>query len=49
MGGVVGTLVMVVGRNESDVEMVARLFPDLGWAGMPGPRVGHIYLSSISS
>jgi len=46
----VGTLVTVVGRKESDVGMVARLFPDLGGAGMPGPRVGHIiiYSSSVS-
>ena len=36
------------GKEASDVGMVARLFPDLGWAGTPGPRVGYIYLSSTS-
>ena len=32
------------GKESSDVGMVARLFPDLGWAGTPGPEGGTYLL-----
>ena len=36
------------GKQASDVGTVGRLIPDLGWTGPPDPRVGYIYLSSLS-
>ena len=37
------------GKQAGDVGTVGRLIPDLGRTGPPDPRVGYIYLSSLSS